>query len=331
MAHDLELLQVDGDIYGTAQTLCRYIAEATDNKFQIQAHAAGELAPASKRSTRSAAARSSARIPRFLLFQQGLRRSASAADFRSGSTPPAAGVVDCSAAAARSSTSALKRLNAHGIPAGITGAQMGAWFKKEINTLEDLKGLRFRIGGMGGPVLARVGAVPQHIAACRHLCGPGERDNRCRRIHLSPRRREARPAKVAKFNYFPCWWESGGMMHMVVNLEKWNALPKAYQAIVARACDAANAPGCSRSTTRSTRRRSSASSPAAPCSSRSRSRSWRPATRRPTSTRPSLSAKDAHFKRAFNSINAFRKEQLPWWEIAEHAYDSFMHSTRGRG
>ena len=47
-------------------------------------------------------------------------------------------------------------------------------------------------------------------------------------------------AKVAKYNYIPCWWESGGMVHLVVNLEKWNALPKSYQAIVARACDAAN-------------------------------------------------------------------------------------------
>ena len=43
-----------------------------------------------------------------------------------------------------------------------------------------------------------------------------------------------------------------------------------------------------------------------------------------------LSGKDIHFKRAFDSMHAFRKEQLPWWEISDHAYDSFMQSTRGR-
>ena len=136
--------------------------------------------------------------------------------------------------------------------------------------------------------------------------------------------------KVAKFNYFPCWWESGGMIHMVVNLEKWNALPKAYQSALARACDAACSWMLAKYDSVNPAGAQTASSPAVPCSSPSRNRSWRPCYRATKDHAAELSGKDIHFKRAFDSMHAFRKEQLPWWEISEHAYDSFMQSTRGR-
>ncbi len=51
-----------------------------------------------------------------------------------------------------------------GLPAGNTGAQMGGWYRKEINTVDDLKGLKMRIGGFGGAILQKVGGVPQQIA-----------------------------------------------------------------------------------------------------------------------------------------------------------------------
>ena len=144
----------------------------------------------------------------------------------------------------------LKKLNVYGIPAGGTGAQMGAWFKKEINTVEDLKGLRIRIGGMGGPIFAKVGVVPYEMAHADVYCAleSGTIDGA---EFLCPHDDEKLGiAKLAKIQLLPvlvgkrrhaCIW--------VVNLEKWNALPKSYQAIVARACDAAK-PGCSPSTMR---------------------------------------------------------------------------------
>ena len=78
----------------------------------------------------------------------------------------------------------LKKLNAHGIPAGSTGAQMGAWFKKEINSIDDLKGVqvpRRRAGRADPGPRRRAAAQPR---ACRRLCGAGERHHRCRRVHL---------------------------------------------------------------------------------------------------------------------------------------------------
>ncbi len=61
---------------------------------------------------------------------------------------------------ARIVNTVLHRLGTYAIPAGSTGAQMGGWFKREINSLDDLKSLRFRINGMGGPIFTRLGAVP---------------------------------------------------------------------------------------------------------------------------------------------------------------------------
>ena len=193
MAHGLELLQVHRAIYGTAQTLCRYIAEATDNKFQIQAHAAGELA-ASRQALDAvtSGAIECAHTPLFfyagkdatlgvgsgLPFGLNARQQMAWWLFGGG-----AEIVNAS----------LKKFNAHGIPAGSTGAQMGAWFKKEINTLDDLKGVRFRRrrAGRADPRPGRRAAAQS--CACRRLCGAGERHHRCRRVHLPARRREARP------------------------------------------------------------------------------------------------------------------------------------------
>ena len=59
----------------------------------------------------------------------------------------------------------LKEYNSLGIPTGSTGAQMGGWFRKEIKTSEDLKGLKFRVGGFAGTIIAKVGGVPLQIAA----------------------------------------------------------------------------------------------------------------------------------------------------------------------
>src|SRR5258708_33822170 len=58
----------------------------------------------------------------------------------------------------------LKEYNTIGIPTGSTGAQMGGWFRKEIKSMEDFRGLKFRVGGFAGTIIAKVGGVPQQFA-----------------------------------------------------------------------------------------------------------------------------------------------------------------------
>jgi TRAP-type mannitol/chloroaromatic compound transport system substrate-binding protein len=316
-------------MFATAQIVCRYIAEATDNKFLIQPYQTGELAPS--RQALDAASSGSvecAHTPTYfyvakdptLGFGTGIPFGLSSRQQQAWWTfGGGAEIVNA----------ALKRHNVIGIPAGLTGAQMGAWFKKEIVSVDDLKGLRWRISGMGAPVLERIGVAPQHmphfdvyaafehgtIDAAEFICPYDDE-----KLGLT---------KVAKYNHYPCWWESGGMTHLIVNLERWNALPKSYQAIVARACDAANAWMLAKydaANPPALKRLIVAGAVLKPFPQPVMDAFYRATTEH----HAELAAKDGHFKKALDSINAFRKEQLNWMQIAEHSMEGFTLSLRGR-
>jgi TRAP-type mannitol/chloroaromatic compound transport system substrate-binding protein len=316
-------------IFGTALTLCRYVAEATDNKFVIQASAAGELAPSHQAlDAVTSGSVECAHTPLYfyaakdatlglgsgLPFGLNARHQMSWWSFGGG-----AEFVNAS----------LKRFNAHGIPAGSTGAQMGGWFKKEITSLEDLKGLKIRIGALGGPIMARVGAVPYKMAHADVLAAM-ENGTLDAAEFICPHDDEKLGlAKVAKFNHYPCWWESGGMVHLVVNLDKWNALPKPYQAILARACEAANGWMLAKydSVNPSALKRLLAAGVMLKPFPQPVLEACHKAAQEHFAE---LCGRDLAFKKAFESANAFRKEQVQWWQIAEQAYDSLTLGTRGR-
>ena len=123
-----------------------------------------------------------------------------------------------------------------GIPAGNTGAQMGGWYRREINSVADLQGLKFRIAGFGGNILQKLGVVPQ-------LIGGGD-------IYPSLERGVIDGAewvgpyddeklgfqRVARFYYAPGWWEYAPSIDMMVNPAAYEALPSHYKAILEAAC-----------------------------------------------------------------------------------------------
>ncbi len=135
----------------------------------------------------------------------------------------------------------LAGYNLYALPAGNTGAQMGGWFRKEIKTVDDLKGLKMRIAGLAGQVMTKVGVTPQQIAGgdvyaalekgtidATEFVGPYD-DHKLGFY------------KVAKYYYYPAWWEGGPTVHAFFNLEKFNALPKSYQRVLTDACARVNA------------------------------------------------------------------------------------------
>jgi len=316
-------------IYGAALTLCRYVAEASDQKFQIQTHAAGELTPSRQAlDAVTSGAIECAHTPLFfyagkdptlglgagLPFGLNARHQLSWWTFGGG-----AEIVN----------GALKKLNVFGLPAGCTGAQMGAWFKKEITALDDLRGLRFRVAALGGPILARIGVIPSSLSHA-DVYAALENGTIDAAEFVCPHDDEKLGlVKVAKYNHYPCWWESAGMVHMVVNLDKWNALPKNYQALLARACDAANVWMLARYDAvnpPALKRLVAAGAVLKPFPPAVLDACYK-ATIEHFSE---IAAKDTHFKRGFESANAFRKEQASWWQIAEHASDALLIGTRGR-
>jgi TRAP-type mannitol/chloroaromatic compound transport system substrate-binding protein len=122
------------------------------------------------------------------------------------------------------------------IPCGNTGTQMGGWFRKEIKTVADVNGLKIRIGGFAGEVLSKLGAVPQQIPGgdiypslekgtidAAEWVGPYDDQ----KLGFN---------KVAKYYYYPGWWEGGPQVSVYVNSAKYAELPKEYKAILHMAC-----------------------------------------------------------------------------------------------
>ena len=133
-----------------------------------------------------------------------------------------------------------KKYNQISLLAGNTGCQMGGWFRKEINTVDDLKGLKMRIGGFPGRVIQKLGAVPQQIAA-GDIYPALEKGTIDAAEWVGPYDDEKLGFyKVAPHYYYPGWWEGGSMIMAIFNLDKWNALPKNYQAILEQAAAYAN-------------------------------------------------------------------------------------------
>src|SRR5438094_383667 len=124
--------------------------------------------------------------------------------------------------------------------AGNTGCQMGGWFRKPIKSVSDLKGLKFRIGGTGGTVLSRLGVVPEQIAG-GDIYPALEKGTIDAAEWVGPYDDEKLGFyKVAKHYYYPGWWEPCSMYHVMVNLQKWESLPKAYQEAIISAAREAN-------------------------------------------------------------------------------------------
>ena len=121
-----------------------------------------------------------------------------------------------------------------------TGCQMGGWFRKEINTVDDLKGLKMRIGGFAGKVMQKLGVVPQQLAG-GDIYPALEKGTIDAAEWVGPYDDEKLGFnKVAPHYYYPGWWEGGPMLLALTNLDKWNSLPKSYQSVIEQAGQAAN-------------------------------------------------------------------------------------------
>ncbi len=125
-------------------------------------------------------------------------------------------------------------------PAGNTGAQMGGWFKEKLDGLQSLQGLKMRIPGLGGEVMAQLGVNVQvlpggevYLALDRGAIDAAEWTGPYDDEKLGF-------ARAAKFYYYPGWWEPGPTLTALVNQKAWDELPPEYKAIFKTACYEAN-------------------------------------------------------------------------------------------
>ncbi len=227
-------------LFGGAEMMAKAVAEATDNKFQIQVFAGGEIVPA---------------LQVVDAVQNGtVECGHSASYYYFGKDPTFASGTSVAFGPNQRLNQGwftlgggkevlnefYKKYNCLALLAGNTGCQMGGWFRKEINSVADLQGLKFRIGGFPGRVLQKLGAVPQQIAG-GDIYPALEKGTIDAAEWVGPYDDEKLGFyKIAQHYYYPGWWEGGSMLFTFVNLDKWNALPKHYRAILEQAAHLAN-------------------------------------------------------------------------------------------
>lgn len=227
-------------IFGGAETVCQRVREMTGGNFTITPFAAGELVPGLQvlDAVQGGTVECGHTSSYYYIGKNPALGFATAVPFGLTAQQQNAWLYQGGGLAAiRKIYSDFKVIN---FPAGNTGAQMGGWFKQEIKSLADLKGLKMRIPGLGGDVMARLGvnvqvlpggeiylALERGAIDAAEWVGPYDDE----KLGLN---------KAAQFYYYPGWWEPGPTMDVLVNQSAWEKLPKTYQAILQTAAVEAN-------------------------------------------------------------------------------------------
>ena len=213
-------------------------------------------------------------------------------------------------------------------PAGNTGAQMGGWFRREINTPTDLNGLVMRIPGLGAEVMDRLGVTVQNLAA-GEIYPALERGAIDATEWVGPYDDEKLGFQnAARFYYYPGWWEPGPSTTFQVNRDAWNSLPSTYQAafeVAVRSAahgvetmyDARNPAALRRLVEGGVQLR--AFSPEIMEASRVASQE----------ILEERAASDATYQRVYDHWSAFRTEVFDWFSRAEWAYANAAFGNSG--
>ena len=316
--------------FGGAEVFAKQVAELTDNRFKIQVFAAGEIVPGLQAfdATANGTVEMAHTVSYYYVGKDPTFAIAASVPFGLNARQQHAWLYQGGGNEAFNEF--YKKYNVYGLPMGNTGTQMGGWFRKEIKTVDDLKGLKFRIGGIAGQVLQKLGVIPQQLAG-GDIYPALEKGTIDAAEWIGPYDDEKLGFyKVAPYYYYPGWWEGGPSLHGFFSLAKWNELPKSYQAAIVNAANYA---------TTWMQARYDAQNPAALkrlIANKAQLRPFSPeimeACYKATNELwAEISAKNAEFKKMIEAMTAFRNDQYLWWQVAEHTYDSYMIRLRARG
>jgi TRAP-type mannitol/chloroaromatic compound transport system substrate-binding protein len=317
-------------IFGTSEVFSKALAEATDGKFQIQMFAAGEIVPGlqaadavSNNTVECAHTCSYYFVGKDPTFAFG-----TALPFGLNSRGQNAWLYEGGGADLLNEF--YKKFNIYGIVCGNTGVQMGGWFRKEIKTAADLQGLKFRIAGLAGQIMQRLGAVPQQIAGS-DIYPALEKGTIDAAEWVGPYDDEKLGFyKVAQYYYYPGFWEAGPSIHLFINLDQWNTLSPMYQSALRNAAALANSVMMARY---------DVLNPIALKELVANGAQLRPFS--PEIMEAALDAANQlynetgagnpEFKKIYDSWLPFRNDQYLWWQVAELTNDAFMVRSRSRG
>ena len=219
-------------LFGVADVFAKKVSDMTGGKFTISTHAAGELMPAFGvvDGVQNGTVECANTAPYYFFGKDETFALGCAIPFGLNSRQMTAWMYEGNGL--KLMREFYKAYNIINFPMGNTGAQMGGWFRKPINSLADFKGLKFRVGGFAGKVVERIGGVPQNIPG-GEIYQALEKGTIDAAEWVGPYDDQKLGFyKVAQHYAYPGWWEGGPQLDLFINQKAYDALSAEYKAIV---------------------------------------------------------------------------------------------------
>jgi TRAP-type mannitol/chloroaromatic compound transport system substrate-binding protein len=314
-------------LYGGAEVFAARVKAMTGGKFEISTHAAGELMPAFGvvDGVQQGTVECAHTAPYYFFGKSECFALGCAIPFGLNSRQMTAWMVEGNGL--KLMREFYAKYNIINFPAGNTGAQMGGWYRKEVKSMADIKGLKFRVGGFAGRVIERMGGVPQNIpggeiyqALEKGTIDAAEWIGPYDDLKLGFQ-------KVAPFYYYPGWWEGGLQLDLYVNQKAFDALSPENKAIIEVASSHAHV---------DMQAKNDARNPAALKQLVAQGAKLRPfpadvmaeAFKQSMAVYQELSGKNENWKKVYADFARFRSDQNLWFRFTEATFDRFMQAQK---
>jgi TRAP-type mannitol/chloroaromatic compound transport system substrate-binding protein len=314
-------------IFGAAEVFSKKVSDMTGGKFQISVHAAGELVPAFGvvDAVQNATVEMAHTVPYYFFGKDETFAIGASIPFGLNSRQMSAWMYEGNGL--KLMRDFYRNYNIINLPGGNTGAQMGGWFRKEIKSVADMKGLKFRIGGFAGRIIEKLGAVPQNLPGgdiypalekgtidAAEWVGPYDDQ----KLGFN---------KVAPNYYYPGWWEGGPQVDLFINTKAFDGLSSEYKAVLEAAASHAHVDMQAKYDVRN------------PGALKQLVGSGTKLHRFPRDVLEAcfkvsmdyyaeLSSKNPNWKKVYEDYAKFRADQVLWFRFAEAGFDDFMQAQK---
>ncbi len=314
-------------IFGAAEVFAKKVSEMSGGKFQISTHAGGELMPALGvvDGVQNATVEVAHTAPYYFFGKDDTFALGCAIPFGLNSRQMTAWMVEGNGM--KLMREFYAKYNIVNFLGGNTGAQMGGWFRKEVKSLADVKGLKFRIGGFGGRIFERIGGVPQNIPG-GEIYQALEKGTIDAAEWVGPYDDQKLGFNKVAPNYaYPGWWEGGPELDFFINNKAYEGLSAEYKAIVEAAAAVAHTDMQAKYDARNPQALRQLVAGGTKLF-RFPKEMMEAAFKEAMALYSEISAKNPAWKKIYDDYAKFRADQNLWFRFTEAGFDDFMQQQK---
>lgn len=314
-------------IFGAADTFAAKVKEMSGGKFEISVHPAGELMPAFGvvDGVQQGNVECAHTAPYYFFGKDDTFAMDCTIPFGLNSRQMNAWFYDGNGLTLFREF--YKNYNIVNFPMGNTGAQMGGWYRKDVKSLADIKGLKMRIGGFGGKVLERIGGVPQNIPG-GEIYQALEKGTIDATEWVGPYDDQKLGfQKVAKNYMYPAWWEGGPQLVLYVNDKAYEGLSAENKAIIQAASTYAHVEMQAKYDSRNPKAIKELIAEGVKLQQMPKD-IMDAAFKASEELYAELSEKNANWKKIYADFAIARRDMNQWFRVTEFGFDSYMQSQK---